>query len=356
MRVEQAREIPRLVAEWGITTYKLYMHMRLGRQHLAQAWTVAPLLGVTAFDDALPFHAMREVARLGAGGLVSLHCESWEIARLLEAELKQAGRTDWAAWHDRSPGELETVHIRRYAALAKALGCRVHIQHVTTAESAAAVREARLDGTDIHGQTGMHYLVLDASAWKINVPLRPASEHEGLWEALARGDVDAIGSDHIGPRRDERTGHIQTREEMARPSVWEAKSGFPSRVEAHLPLLLSEGVNKGRLSLERACAVASENPARIWNLYPRKGALQVGSDADLVVVDLEKKLTLGRDMVVSASGWSYYEGMELKGWPVATVLRGELAAEWTGRSCWVSPEPRGRFFDRRPDLRALGAA
>jgi len=347
MRVDQAAEIPRLAADWGLTTFKLYMHMRLGREHLARAWSVAPLLGVNAFDDGLVFHVMREVAALGRGGLVSLHCEDWEIARLLETELRAAGRTDLAAWNDRSPGALETVHVHRYATLARALGCRVHIQHVTTAESARAVRQARDEGTDIRAQTGVHYLVLDAGAWKINVPLRPASEHPALWRALAAGDVDSVGSDHVGPRRDERTGRIQDRSDMARDSVWDTKSGFASRVEAHLPLLLSEGVNRGRISLERLCAITSANPARIWNLYPRKGAIRVGSDADLVLVDLRKRMTLGADMVLSGSGWTLYEGMEVTGWPVLTVLRGEVAAEWTGTSCWVAPEPRGRFVDRR---------
>lgn len=356
MRVDQAREIPRLAADWGLTTFKLYMHMRLGREQLARAWPLAPLLGVNAFDDGLAFHVMREAAALGPGGVVSLHCENWEIAMLLESELRAAGRTDGAAWNDRSPGVLETMHIHRYAMLARALGCRVHIQHVTTAESAAAVRQAREEGTEIYGQTGVHYLVLDADAWKINVPLRPAAEHDGLWRALARGDVDSVGSDHIGPRRDERTGRVQDRSDMERDSVWDTKTGFASRVEAHLPLLLSEGVNRGRISLERLCAVTATNPARIWNLYPRKGVIRVGSDADFVMVDLQKRMTLGPDLVLSGSGWTLYEGMEVTGWPVLTVLRGEAVAEWTGSSCWIAPEPRGRFVDRREAALAPGAA
>ena len=356
MRADQAREISALANDWGLTTFKLYMHMRLGREHLAKAWSVAPLLGVNAFDDGLVFEVLREVAALGPAGLVSLHCENWEIARLLESELRAAGRTDMAAWNDRSPGALETMHIHRYAVLARALGCRVHIQHVTTAESAAAVRREREEGTDIYCQTGVHYLVLDAGAWKINVPLRPADEHSGLWRALAGGDVDSVGSDHVGPRRDERTGRIQNRSDMERDSVWDTKSGFASRVEAHLPLLLSEGVNRRRISLQRLAAVTAANPARIWNLYPRKGAIRVGSDADLVLVDLQKRMTLGRDLVLSGSGWTLYEGMDVTGWPVLTVLRGEVAAEWTGSSCWIAPRPRGRFVHRGETPPAAGAA
>lgn len=346
MTEEQALEIPRLAQEWGLTTYKLYMHMRLGREHLRQAWPLAPLLGVQSFDDHLVFVVMREVAGLGSSGMVSLHCENWEIARLLEAELRAQGRDDFAAWNDRSPGFLETMHIHRYSYLARKLGCRIHIQHVSTGDSIDAIRQARSEGARIHGQTGVHYLVLDASAWKINVPLRPASEHPPLWAGLASGGIDSVGSDHIGPRRDA-TGRILGPHEMRHDSIWQTTTGFPSRVEAHLPLLLSEGVSKGRLTLPRLCEVTSANPARIWNLYPRKGALAPGSDADLVVVDMERQVRLSRDLVVSASGWSLYEGMEVTGWPVVTMLGGEVVAEWTGGSCWITPHPKGRFIVRK---------
>lgn len=339
MTTKQTEEIPELAAEWGITTYKLYMHMRLGREQLTKAWPQAPLLGVHTFDDALVYSAMRNVATLAERGLLSMHCENWEIARFREEELKQAGRTETAAWNDRSPAALEAMHVRGYAYLAGTLGCRMQVQHVTTIETVEAVAKARAEGVNIFGQSGPHYLTLDASAAKINTPLRPAETHPALWRALADGGIDAVGSDHVC--------RGASREQVLNPNVWEAISGFPSRVEAHLPLMLHHGVTQGRISMQRLVEVMSSNPAKIWGLYPRKGALQPGADADVVLVDMSKTITLSDDAVMSRAGWTLYAGQRLTGWPVATVLRGNVVAEWEGATCHVESEPTGSYL-RRP--------
>jgi dihydropyrimidinase/dihydroorotase len=339
MSVAQAEEIPELAAQ-GATTYKLYMHMRLGREALTEVWPQAPLLGVRSFDDGLVYTAMQRVAELGAGGLLSLHCENWEIARLRERDLRAQGRTDTAAWHERSPGWLEAMHVRSYGYLAAELGCRMHVQHVSARETIAALTHLQREGIRIYGQTAAHYLVLNADAWKLNTPLRPAEHHEALWDALRTGVVNSVGTDHVCRR--------MSREEMDRGSVWESISGFPSRVEAHLPMLLTAGVSEGRISIERLAEVTALNPARLWGLYPQKGAIQPGADADFTIVDMSKRLRLRSEHVQSASGWSLYEGTEFKGWPVATVLRGRLAAEWTGDECFVADDLRGRYVARHP--------
>jgi dihydropyrimidinase/dihydroorotase len=346
--VEQTAEIPDLARAKGITTYKLYLHMRLGHERLGATWPAARPLGFRPFDDALIFSAMREVAKLGSWGLLSLHCENWEIARLLEAELQAAGRTDTAAWSDRSPAYLESMHVRNYAYLARQLGCRLHVQHVSTVETLQELARARAEGAEVYGQTAAHYLLLGPEVWRLNVPLRPAHHHEQLWRALAAGGVNSVGSDHIGPRRGEQ-GRIMSRAEMDTGDVWRSTSGFASRVEAHLPLLLSEGVNRRRLSLERLVEVACGNPARLWGLHPRKGIIQVGSDADLVVVDLGQRMVLSDELVISAAGWTVYAGTEVTGWPVLTILRGEPVAEWSGSSCWVREEPTGCYVTHRFD-------
>jgi dihydropyrimidinase len=144
---------------------------------------------------------------------------------------------------------------------------------------------------------------------------------------------------------------------METDSVWTTLSGFGSRVEALLPMLLSEGVNAGRLSLERVARVASEAPARILGLYPRKGAIQVGADADLVIADLDREATITKDMLHTVTPWSVYEGRHVKGWPVLTLLRGEVVMEWPDdapRAQVVGP-PRGRYL-RRTLERAAGGA
>ncbi len=348
MTVGQASEIGDLAARFGVTTYKLYMHMRLGREQLEKAWPQAPLLGVRSFDDGLVYRAMEGIAELGSAGLLSMHCENWEVARLREADLREAGRTDVAAWHERSPGYLEAMHVRAYGYLARILGCRLHVQHVTAIDTLAALDDLRAAGTEVYGQTGAHYLVLDAGAWKLNTPLRPAEDRAALWDAVRNGVVNSVGSDHVC--------RGMTREHMERESVWDLVSGFSSRVEGHLPLLISAGVSEGRIGMSRLAALTATNPARLWGLYPGKGVIQPGSDADLVMVDMSKRMTLGPEHIQSAAGWSIYEGTELKGWPVATILRGRLAAEWSGDRCSVASDLGGRYLRRATESVDTGLA
>jgi dihydropyrimidinase len=172
----------------------------------------------------------------------------------------------------------------------------------------------------VYSEIGAHYLVLHKDAWKINVPLRDRSTHAALWQALASGAFDCIGSDHVA--------HTRTRESMETGNVWTTVSGFPSRVEGMLPMMLSEGVNKGRISIERLAQVASENPAKIFGLYPKKGAILPGADADLIVVDLKRRATITKDRLHTATPWSIYEGCDVTGWPVMTLVRGNIVMEW----------------------------
>jgi len=126
---------------------------------------------------------------------------------------------------------------------------------------------------------------------------------------------------------------------METGNVWTTISGFPSRVEGMLPMMLSEGVNKGRISIERLAQVASENPARIFGLYPKKGAIVPGADADLIVVDLKRRAKITKDLLHTATPWSVYEGWDVTGWPVMTLVRGAIVMEWP------EGEPRAKVTD-----------
>ena len=229
------------------------------------------------------------VAKLGAPAIALLHCENWEIARVLQERLMAAGRTDMGAWDDRSPAFTEAGHARTYLYYARVAGCPIYVVHVTTKETIAEIEKAKAEGLTVYSEIGTHYLVLHKDAWKINVPLRDRATHETLWQALASGAIDCIGSDHVA--------HTRTRESMETGNVWTTISGFPSRIEGMLPMMLSEGVNKGRITIERLAQVASENPARIFGLYPKKGAILPGADADLIVVDLKRRAKITKDLL-----------------------------------------------------------
>jgi len=273
-----------------------------------------------SFDDGSIYNVFTAVAKLGAPAIALLHCENWEIARVLQERLVAAGRTDMGAWDDRSPAFTEAGHARTYLYYARIAGCPIYIVHATTAETFAEIEKARAEGLTVYSEIGTHYLVLHKDAWKINVPLRDRSTHETLWHALASGAIDCIGSDHVA--------HTRTRESMETSNVWTTISGFPSRVEGMLPMMLSEGVNKGRISIERLAQVASENPARIFGLYPKKGVIVPGADADLIVVDLQRRATITKQLLHTITPWSVYEGWDVTGWPVMTLVRGNIIMEW----------------------------
>ena len=324
---EHVEEISRLAAEHGITSFKIHLQMQ-------GAWK--PAWPHYAFDDGTIYSAFEAVAKLGAPALALLHCENWEIARVLENRLKAAGRTDKGAWDDRSPWITEAGHARTYLYYARILGCPVYVVHATTKETLAEIDKAKAEGAVVYSEIGTHYLVLHKDAWKINVPLRDRSTHELLWTALASGAIDCIGSDHVA--------HTRTREAMETGNVWTTVSGFPSRVEGMFPMMLSEGVNKGRISIARLAQVASENPARIFGLYPKKGAIVPGADADIVVVDLERKVKITRDVLHTVTPWTIYDGWEATGWPVMTMVRGNIVMEWP------AGEPRARINDGSPGV------
>jgi dihydropyrimidinase/dihydroorotase len=319
---EHVAEIPYLAKEHGITSFKLHLQMQ---GPWKSAWPAY------AFDDGTVYEAFQSVAKLGAPAITLMHCENWEIARVLQKQLMDAGRTDMGAWDDRSPWFTEAGHARTYLYYARITGCPVYVIHVTTRETIEELKKAKAEGAVVYSEIGTHYLVLHKDAWKINVPLRDRTTHETLWRALASGDIDCIGSDHVA--------HTRTREAMKKDDVWTTVSGFPSRVEGMLPMMLSEGVNKNRISLDRLAQVASENPARIFGLYPKKGAILPGSDADLVVVDLKRRATITKDMLHTITPWSVYEGWDVTGWPVMTIVRGNIVMDWP------EGEPRARVVE-----------
>ena len=166
-----------------------------------------------------------------------------------------------------------------------------------------------------------------------------------MWEAIRTGVIDTISGDNIWkmnrPLQDvERYGLKPSRTWAWPEAFFNGSNGFV------LPVLLSEGVNKGRIGIERLVELCCENPARKNGLFPKKGTIAIGSDADFAIVDLDKVKTVTRDMVFSSVGWSIYEGWELKGWPVMTILRGNVIMEWPegepNRS--IVGEPIGQYI------------
>jgi len=341
---QQALEIPQTLEKYGVTSYKFYLHTRrVGNDTYWGAQRTGHVLG---FDDGTVYLAMEQTGKI-ENGLMALHCDNWEISRIFEKRLVEAGRTDLGAWSEKTPNWLEAQTIRAYAYIGKMAKCPLYIMHITTPESIAELVKARSEGIEIYGQTGPHYLSLNKDeGWKISVSLRDKEAVEATWAAVADGTINTVGSDHVTARG--------SRAEMSgNGNVWKMASGFPSRVETSLPVMLSEGVNKGRITFQRLVELFCENPARIYGIYPKKGTISVGSDGDLAIVDLKKKVTVTDAMMHTRPGWSVYAGKELTGWPVMTILRGQVVMEWKDGEAKskITAPPAGKYLPRTPGKR-----
>ncbi|MBI5116543.1 amidohydrolase family protein [Candidatus Poribacteria bacterium] len=304
-KAEQISEIKTLIRE-GITSFKFLLPYK-GTEALP---------GVGDIDEGLIYMGMREIAPTGA--LAMVHCESYDIFSQLRRQIISKGSPD-AHWHDARPNECEAHAIATVSHLAKLTRCPLYVVHISIKEGGDIVRRARAEGVRVWAETCPQYLTLTRfdtdKVWgKVNPPLRGKEDNEALWRELGAGTFDCVGSDHCPLAAHEKT------------DLWNAKPGMPG-VETMLPLMLSKGVNPGHITLERVVEVCSENPARIFGLYPRKGTLQAGSDADIVIVDMEREEKLDVKRMHDVYSYCAYDGMKVKGWPVMTLVRGEIVME-----------------------------
>jgi dihydroorotase-like cyclic amidohydrolase len=293
-------------AQFGVMSYKMYF-----------AGGGAELYpGTLSVDDGYLFDAFRRITGLGPGAVAMTHCENWEIADVLTRELQASGRNDPAAWTDARPAFCEEDGMRRAIFLAEVTKCPLYIVHSSIGRVAELVASARRDGTNVVAETCPHYLTIHrdhprALHAKYNPAVKSESDLEALWQGLREGWVSTLGSDHIPMKT------------IGGRDIWETEGGVPGSGTI-LPVLLSEGVNKGRISLEKVVEVSSENTARVFGL-PQKGRIAVGADADLVLVDLHKRVTVTPELL--HTDITLFDGWEMTGWPVMTVLRGNVLFE-----------------------------
>ncbi|MBI4334706.1 MAG: amidohydrolase family protein [Chloroflexi bacterium] len=325
----------RVFEENGIVDAFFHVFARPGDQLGFSQMPDCPSLGVTSFkvsaaeatvDDVSRFTIFEQIAKMGGINRAMVHCENWDLAAVLRERLIKAGRMDFPAWNDSRPNFVEAESMMRNIYFSKITGCPIYIVHITIKEGVDILAQGKADGVDVIGETCAQYLTHTSQdrglladnppLGRVNPPLRARADNDRLWQGIKDGIIDTMGSDHIGYTLKDKEG-----------IMWDAPRGLGNLTEMQLPVLISEGVNKGRITLPKVVEVACQNPAMTFGLYPRKGALNVGSDADLVVVDLNKKVNVSWKMLHSLSDWSIWEGWEFKGWPVLTMRRGEVIVE-----------------------------
>jgi len=301
---EAARaEIPGLVRD-GHAGVKVFM--------------VSPRFVERRHDYRLLLHAAYET-----GAVVAIHAEDHAIVAARTTELHASGRTGVAHFPESRPVEAEVKAVAEAVDLAAETRAAIYLVHLSSRAALDAVRDGKRRAR-VFGETRPLYLYLtraqferpDAALWVGQPPLRDADDVDAVWAALADGTLDTVGTDHIPHTRAAKLAPGLTFDRIP-PGV--------SNLETLLPMLYSEGVRKGRLTLARLVEVLAAAPARIAGMYPRKGTIAVGSDADLVVFDPEARRTIHAADLHSACDYDPYEGWKVTGWPAAVVSRGELA-------------------------------
>jgi dihydropyrimidinase len=322
---ETLADIPRLIAE-GVPTFKCYTTYR---------------------EDGLMVEDidLLRILQISAehGGMVMIHTEDDALSRFASSRFIQEGKTGLAYYPDARPREIENASIRRVSEFASFLDAPIYIVHMSTLEGAQTIARAREAGTPVWGETCVQYLVLDDSYLRsedairyfCNPPLRTQRDQAALWDALATGRLSVVSTDDSAFTYDAKL--------MGKDRFDRVPAGLHG-IETRLPLLYSKGVCSGRISVSDLVAISSTNVAKLFGLFPQKGLLSPGSDADIVLFDPERAWTLGVESLHMVPKWSPFEGWEVQGKAETVISRGEVLLQ-DGR---VTASPgRGRRFKRR---------
>ncbi|NSY14856.1 dihydropyrimidinase [Agrobacterium vitis] len=325
------QELPALIAD-GYTSVKIFM----------------------TYDDlVLKDREILEVLSIARqyGAMVMIHAEGYDQIKFLTDKLEQAGKTAPYYHAEARPQLVEREATHRAIAHAELVDVPVMIVHVSGKEAMEQIEWARARGIKVYAETCPQYLVLTADHLKgLNMdhsgakyvcspPPRDHASQEAIWRGIVNGTFQTFSSDHCPFRYEDAAGKSSPK---GRTSFRWVPNGIPG-VAARMPILFSEGVAKGRISLQRFVELTSTNHAKLFGMYPAKGTIAIGSDADITLWDPDKKVTMTQSLMHHGSDYTPYEGLEVTGWPVTTILRGEVIFD---HGHPVMPKGFGRFISR----------
>jgi allantoinase len=325
------------LSEHGVVGFKCFMSSSLSGR-------------LPAPDDGIILEGFETIARLGRRCIV--HAENLGIVTRREHQLKATGRIDGRAHAEARPAIAAAEAVSRAIMFAEVAGMRLHIAHESSADALPYIAAARARGFDLTVETCPQYLLLtdddvaeQGGVLRCNPPIRKPGHDAALWTAIDSGLIDILTTDHAPHGVANKT----------KPNIWDNSCGLLG-VETSLPLMLTE-VQRGCLSFERLVGLCATNPAKVWDLYPRKGVLRVGSDADIVLVDMQRSSTIDQSKLHSKQRISGWHGRSVNGLPIRTIVRGHtvmLNGDLIGSPGWGRPVEQYQPSTRRtPDRTAV---
>lgn len=322
LKKEQVKDIPYL-KRIGVNSLKIYMNLGsdLNRIYMDLDPGEHGLKeGEVNMDDALLSSIVEQGAK--ANSTILVHAEDPAVCAEHIRRGREKGTTDLKTWSDCRPPSSEAQSVTKISEMGRRFGASLYFVHIgSNAAIDAILAERQRGNANYYIETCPQYLThtfdFDSVKGKVVPPIRSKSDVQSVWSALRNGVIDTMGTDHVANRLDMKMGD---------GDLWSALAGFPG-IATMLPVLLHYGVNQGRIRIERVVELTSYNSARIFGMYPKKGGMQPGSDADLVIVDMDLEQKVTPELLRSYSDYTIYDGQKMKGWPVLTMVRGKVVME-----------------------------
>ena len=314
------------LAEEGVIGFKFFWGYAVNRKTYTLIYNYNPEMEdvIPPFKDGEVYQMFREVAKTGK--VLAIHAENNELIQTLTAQSEASGRKDYESLVEARPDLAELTTIQTGISFAKHAGTRLHILHISSGAGADEVKEAQSRGEKITAETCPHFLFLSAEDYesigpemKVYPPVKYKKDQDRLWERIADETITIVCSDHAPHTAEEKNGDL-----------WSIPAGMCG-VETTVPLMLN-AVNDGKVSINQVAALLSENPAKQFDLYPKKGSLQPGTDADITIVDLNQPFEIKKDDLHSKSKVTAFDGFKGKGVPVSTIVRGKTIMK-DGKIC-----------------------
>ena len=307
----------------GITSFKIYMNLggEIGHVYMDMPPNCSELVAANVdVTDEIVEQTVKTAASLGCPVLV--HAEDYESCGCGIQTAREKNQDGLSAWSESRSPEFEAKAIKTVSKFGRDYDCVIYFVHIGSEQALKQIQDEKKLGTKIFVETCPHYLTLSYEKQngylaKVMPPIRTENDRQAVWSALSGNQIDTIGTDHVAN---------QLKLKLGGDDVWSALAGFPG-IGTVLPILLNDGVNQNKITLEQFVRFTSQNAAQIFGMYPQKGTLEKNSDADVTMIDLKKEKKVTSELFGGFSDYIVYEGRNLKGWPVKTIVRGELIAE-----------------------------